>query len=166
MAVTDPTKLDGGQFEYFVGTKEEMADLAAQGKTPPRERVMAPAFRGPGYAIALHGNMVVHRGAALNKPAERITMVNGYVAMDTRCEDQHRHRDLTVVDDPNVLYAEWARHAAWRARSRLDTLLEEIEFTSDRMHVAQQLDDAIADAQKAVQELRDQSEHQIHHYEK
>lgn len=166
MMVTDPTTLDGGQFEYFVGTKQEMAELAAQGETPPRDRVVAPAFNGPGYAIALHGNMVVHRGAALNKAAERISMVNGYVCTDTSRDDQHRHKDLTLVDDPNALYAEWARHAAWRARERLDTLLETIEFSDDRLSVAQQLDHAIADANQAVRELSDLSEHEMHHYEK
>ena len=166
MMVTDPATLDGGRFEYFVGTKHEMAELAKEGKTPPVDRVEAPPFDGPGYAIALHGNMVVHRGAPLNKPAERISMVNGYVSMDTSREDQHRHKDLTLVDDPNALYAEWAKHAAWRARSRLDHVLASLEFSSDRLAVAAQLDDAIADVRKAVEEMSDLSEHQMHHYEK
>jgi hypothetical protein len=166
MMVTDPTKLDGGQFEYFVGTKAEMEALAKEGKTPPRDRVEAPPFLGPGYAIALHGNMVVHRGAPLNKAGERISMVNGYVSMDTSREDQHRHKDLTLVDDPEALYAEWAKHAAWRARNRLDSLLGNLEFSSDRLAVAAQLDDAIADAKKAVEEMSDLGEHQMHHYEK
>ena len=166
MTVTDPTKLDGGQFEYFVGTKAEMAELASEGKTPPRDRVESPPFSGPGYAIALHGNMVVHRGAPLNKKGERISMVNGYVSMDTSRDDQHRHKDLTLVDDPEALYAEWAKHAAWRARDRLDTLLLDLEFSSDRVAVAAQLDEAIADVKQAVKEMSDLSEHQLHHYEK
>jgi hypothetical protein len=166
MMVTDPASLDGGQFEYFVGTKHEMAELAAAGKPPPPERTEAPPFNGPGYAIALHGNMVVHRGAPLNKAGERISMVNGYVSMDTSREDQHRHKDLTLVDDPNALFTEWARHAAWRARGRLDQLLHELEFNPDRMAVAAQLDEAIADVRQAVDEMNDTSEHQMHHYEK
>jgi hypothetical protein len=166
MMVTDPATLDGGQFEYFVGTKYEMAELAKQGKGPPAERIEAPPFHGPGYAIALHGNMVVHRGAPLNRPGERISMVNGYVAMDTSADDQHRHKDLTLVDDHNVLYAEWAKHAAWRARSRLDRLLHEMQFTSDRLAVAAELNEAIADVRKAVEDMSDDSEHSMHHYEK
>ncbi len=166
MTVTDPATLDGGEFEYFIGTKAEMADFASRGETPPRDRVQTPPFKGPGYAIALHGNMVVHRGAPLNKPGERISMVNGYVSTDTSRDDQHRHKDLTLVDDPEALYAEWARHAAWRARSRLDTLLNELEFSSDRLAVAAKLDDAIYDVKKAVEEMSDLGEHQLHHYEK
>ena len=64
--VTDPTRLQGGQFEYFLGTKEEAAIFAAENRKPPRNRVVTPDFAGPGYAFALHGDMVVHRGAPLN----------------------------------------------------------------------------------------------------
>jgi hypothetical protein len=166
MLVTDPATLDGGQFEYFIGTKHEMAELAKQGKTPPPDRVCAPQFFGPGYAIALHGDMVVHRGAALNKPGERVTMVNGYVAMNTAGDDQHRHIDLRLVDDPEALYVEWARHSAWRARNRLDTLLKQMQFTSDPMSVSAQLQEAVKDVTAAIKDMSDDGEHQMHHYEK
>jgi hypothetical protein len=165
MMVSDPATLSGGKFEYFVGTRHEMAELASRGKTPPRNRVEAPYFPGPGYAIALHGDMIVHRGAALDKPAERITMVNGYVATDTSGDDQHRHKDLTLVDDPESLYTEWAKHAAWRARGRLDALLAELPFNSDAKIVACRLEDAIKDVSQAIAEMRDEGEHQMHHYE-
>ncbi len=165
MMVTDPMTLDGGQFEYFVGTKSEMVEFAAAGRPPPPERVEAPLFPGPGYAIALHGDMIVHRGAPLKKPGERISMVNGYVSTNTAGDDQHRHKDLTLVDDPECLYTEWARHAAWRARGRLDTLLDELSFTSDRQAVATSLERAIEDVSLAIRQMRDQGEHKMHHYE-
>jgi len=166
MMVTDPAKLDGGQFEYFVGTKEEMAALAKEGKTPPLDRVEAPPFNGPGYAIALHGNMVVHRGAPLKTAGERISMVNGYVATNASLDDQHRHKDLTLVDDPHVLYAEWAKHSAWRARERLDSLINGIEFNSNPADVAGQLENAILDVTQTIAEMKDTGKHEMHHYEK
>ena len=165
MMVSDPATIDGGEFEYFVGTKDEMAELAKEGKTPPRDRVEAPHFAGPGYAIALHGNMVVHRGAALNKPGERISMVNGYVSTNTSLDDQSRHVDLTTVDPPEALYAEWAKHAAWRGKSRLETLLAELEYNGDGDQVADQLEDAIKDVQQAIAEMK-QGCVEIHHYER
>lgn len=165
MMVTDPKTLPGGQFEYFVGTKYEMEGLAELGKTPPPDRIESPHFAGPGYAIALHGDMVVHRGAALHKPGERITMVNGYVATNTSGDDQHRHRDLTLVDDPICLYAEWAKHAAWRSKGRLDTLINELSFTSDRKAVASALEDAVKDVTQAIAEMKDDSDHKMYHYE-
>ena len=43
-------------------------------------------------------------------------------------DDQSRTTDLVPVDDPDVLFTEWARHAAWRAQGRLARLIEELEF--------------------------------------
>jgi hypothetical protein len=165
MMVTDPSTLHGGQFEYFLGTKSDMKKLADAGKKPSVDRIVAPNFPGPGYAIALHGDMVVHRGAALTQAGERVTMVNGYVSMDTRTDDQHRHIDLTVVDDAACLYTEWAKHSAWRARDRLDRLIEQMNFSSDRLGIADALDHAIEDVQQAVRDMRDTGEHKMHHYE-
>ncbi len=167
MMVSDPATLDGGEFEYFVGTKEEMKELAANGNGPPRDRVIAPHFPGPGYAIALHGDMVVHRGAPLNQPGERISMVNGYVSTDTSADDQHRHRDLKLVDDPTCLYPEWARHAAWRARGRLDNLINELTFSENKAEIAAALESAIEDVRAAVDEIQqDDASVMMEHYEK
>ncbi len=154
MMVTDPNATPGGRFEYFHGTRHEAAELKAEGRTPPRERVVQPPFGGPGWAIALHGDMVVHRGGPLTDLAERITMVNGYVAADTSTDEQSRSADLIVVDDPNVLFTEWARFAAWRARGRLDTLIEELPFTADVDDITERLAEAVQDVERAVAEMR------------
>jgi len=154
LMVTDPAATVGGRFEYFNGTKDEAADLAANGEVPPRDRVVAPQIPGAGYAVALHGDMVVHRAAPLTELSERITMVNGYVATDPSVEGQSRSQDLIVIDDHEVLWAEWAKFAAWRSRERLGRLIEDLAFTPDRDAVVRQLEAAIADAQTAVAEMR------------
>lgn len=163
MMVTDPVEVNGGRFEYFLGTKHEAAALAAEGKTPPPERSVAPEFAGPGYAIALHGNMVVHRAGPLFDLNERISMVNGYVALDTSVDDQSRSADLFVVDDHEVLFTEWAKMAAWRARGRLSTIIDTLPFTSDKDAVVAELESAIADVQRAVDEMR-AGERRAEHY--
>ena len=132
MTVTDPMLVAGGRFEYFLGTRHEAAELAAAGATPPPDRTVAPDFPGPGYAIALHGDMVVHRAGPLSELTERISMVNGYVALDTSRDEQSRSADLMLVDDPNTLYAEWAKFAAWRSRGRLGSLLDELASPTTR----------------------------------
>lgn len=154
LPVTDPNTVDGGRFEYFVGTKQEAAELAAQGLTPPEARRVAPDFPGFGYAIALHGNMVVHRAGPLASPGERISMVNGYVALDTALDEQSRSVDLIGVDDPQLLWAEWARMAAWRSRGRLDSLIEHLAFSDDREAVIAELESAVGDANRAIEEMR------------
>lgn len=117
-------------------------------------RVVAPDFPGPGYAIALHGDMVVHRANALSEMCERISMVNGYVALDTTRDVQSRSADLIGIDDPETLYTEWARYSAWRARGRLDTLIEEHDFTSDVGEITAALETAITDVKQTLAEMR------------
>ena len=164
MTVTDPALVAGGRFEYFLGTKHEAAALSARGETPPPDRTVAPDFPGPGYAIALHGDMVVHRAGPLTELTERISMVNGYVAVDTSRDEQSRSADLIVVDDPNALYTEWAKFAAWRSHGRLGALLDELEFSADPEAVAAQLDSAIAEVAQAAAEMRAGAPSGIEHY--
>lgn len=164
LTVTDPALVPGGRFEYFVGTKHEAAALAAAGETVPADRVVAPELPGPGWAVALHGDMVVHRAAPITELAERITMVNGYVSLDTTTAEQSRSRDLLAVDPPEVLYAEWAKFAAWRSAGRLRHLVDSLEFTADGDAVAAALEEAIADVQQAVADMRAGEQPSIDHY--
>ena len=163
MTVTDPARMPGGRFEYFLGTKHEAASLASQHRIPPPERTVAPDFAGPGYAIALHGDMVVHRAAPLDRLAERISVVNGYVALDISIDDQSRTADLIIVDDHESLWTEWAKTAAWRSRGRLARLIDDLEFTSDRDAVIAQLESAVDDVQRAIAEMR-AGERMTEHY--
>ncbi len=164
MMVSDPAGLPGGRFEVFLGTKADAAALAATGERPPPERVLAPEFGGPGWAIALHGNMVVHRGAPLDAPAERITMVNGYVALDRSRDDQSRSRDLIGVDDPAVLATEWARHVAWRGVGRLQGLVDDLPFGLGAAEAADRLEEAVCDVERAIRDMRTEPP-PIEHYE-
>ena len=82
--VTDPNAIEGGEFEFFRGTTDEVRKLKADGQPLPADRVVAAPIPGPGYAVLQQGNMVVHRAKALSAPGERITLVNGYVPADMR----------------------------------------------------------------------------------
>ncbi len=165
MMVTDPAQLSGGQFEWFHGSRHEAAELARRGERPPADRTVAPVFPGAGWAIALHGDMVVHRGAGLNEPGERITMVNGYVAADTSSDEQSRTVDLIGVDDPEVLYTEWAKFSAWRGAGRLQSVIDDLGFNADALAVADRLEDAIADVQQAIDQMRAGRSGRQMHYE-
>ena len=165
MPVTDPALVAGGRFEYFVGTKAEAAELAQAGKTPPPERTVAPEFPGPGYAVALHGDMVVHRAGELTALTERISMVNGYVPLDTSGPPQSRHGDLIGIDPDGALWTEWAKFAAWRSHQRLGTLFETLPFTADRERVIAELRESIADVTLAIDEMS-AGERPAEHYER
>ena len=132
MFVTDPNAVRGGEFEYFLGPKQEAAELARNGQSLPRERVVAPALPGPGYAVLQQGNMVVHRAKSLASEGERITMVNGYVPRDLSYPDYTRFDQLYLADPAAAVSAEYARHVAWMCREMLQGQIDAPLYDEDR----------------------------------
>ena len=162
--LSDPAKLQGGDFQYFLGTRQEAKALADAGQPIPQQRAVSPYFPSAGYAIVLHGNMVVHRATRLTERAERITLVNGYVPLDTSSEDVCRFADLTLVDPHHVLFTEWARHKAWLSIGKLQKMIEDLPFTEDRQTLTTQLQNAIADIQTAIEDINDEKAASMIHY--
>lgn len=133
MFVTDPNEVEGGQFQYYRGTKDEVKALKDAGQSLPADKIISPAMPGPGYAILQQGNMVVHQAKGLTAPGDRITMVNGYVAADARMADHTRYDQLTLVDPEHVVTSEYAHHTAHMAKQ----LVTQAGFTSDKaLHIA------------------------------
>ena len=164
MFVTDPTKVKGGAFQYFKGTKEEIAAIKAAGDVVPSERVIAPEMPGPGYAIMQQGNMVVHQAKGLLEEGERITMVNGYVADPVRFDDFTRYDQLTLVDPPEVVTAEYARHVALTNAHRLEGRLDGIGFNADPASYAGDLEALSAALAKTAKEMRETGDVAIEHF--
>ncbi len=164
LMLSDPDQLSGGEFQYFMGTREQAKEISDKGDSIPSERIVSPRFPGAGYAFALHGNMVVHRGASLTRPGERITLVNGYVPLNTEIDDVCRFPDLSLVDPHHVLFAEWARHKAWLSIGRLQTLVDEIPFTDDKRVITNYLRDAIHDVETAISDINDTETASMLHY--
>jgi hypothetical protein len=164
MFVTDPNAIAGGEFEYFHGTKHEMADLAARGETPPLDRVVAPNLPGPGYAVLQQGNMVVHRAKALRQAGERITMVNGYVPAEIGFPDYTRFDQLYLADPAHVAASEFARHVAWMGREMLSRDIDDVQFAAEKEQFAARLD-AVADMlHGAAAEIRNADEASMEHF--
>ena len=153
MMVSDPNKQIGGQFQYFLGTKKEAQGIKDNNQSMPEDRIISPHFPGPGYIIVLQGNMVVHRGAKLKEPYDRVTMVNGYVPLELDSSDPSRFSDVKIVDPHHVLFPEWARHKAWLSRGKLNRLIEELPFTDDKDLIISELKNAIKDVETAISDL-------------
>ena len=139
MFVTDPKKQQGGAFQYFKGTKDEVAAYRAEGKPLQLEKIVSPDMPGPGYAVMQQGNMVVHQAKALTAPGERITMVNGYIPADPAFEDYTRYDQLTFADPVPIATAEYSRHVAFHARRAIDETIADITFDKDRAFYTDQL---------------------------
>ena len=155
LMVSDPREQVGGEFQYFLGTKSEVEEIKRKGQSMPEDRIVSPDFPGPGYMVVMQGGMIVHRGAKLKEPFDRITMVNGYVPLDTISSDPSRFSDIKAVDPHDLLFPEWARHKAWLARGRLDRLIDELPFTEDRQLIIKELKGAIQEVEVAIKDLSD-----------
>ena len=158
MMISDPSTFEGGRFEYFCGTRDEAAPYLKATATTltevncndlPKERVMSAEFPAAGYAVFQNGGLVVHRATRLKHPAQRITMVPGYVAGDVRMNDPTR--DVVANWAEPGMKAEFARHKAWLARARLDALVNALPLIDDPQLIHRELKWAVADVEKALE---------------
>ena len=164
LMVSDPTEQVGGEFQYFLGTKDKVDNIKKEGELLPKDRVVSPIFPGPGYIIVLQGNMVVHRGAKLKEVFDRVTMVNAYVPLDTSSDDPSRFLDVKSVDPHELIFPEWARHKAWISRGKLNQLIEELPFTKDTNLIISELKNAIKDVENAISDLSNEDSGKENHY--
>ncbi len=164
MFVTDPNSVEGGEFEYYLGTKHEVAELKKAGKPLNPDKIKAPVMPGPGYAVLQQGNMVVHRAKGLTQPGERITMVNGYVPRDVSFPDYTRFDQLYLVDPPHMAASEYSRHVSWMGREFLHSRLQDFEFNEDKAKMAEDFEKLAQMMVHAAEQLRNADEAKIEHF--
>ena len=162
LMVSDPRELKGGNFEYYRGTREEVAashglqvhelrygtkdDLQA-------DKVIKTTFPEAGYAIFQQGNMVVHRATRLLEAAERITVVPGMIASNTDFPDPTAVHDMPGYGEPGIS-VELARHSAWLARSKLDKLIDRLPLSSSSTVIRSELENAIQDVAETLKHIK------------
>jgi len=164
MFVTDPNKVDGGEFQYFLGTRDEMAALKARGEFVPAEKIVAPRMPGPGHAVLMQGNYVVHQAKGLRQPGERITLVNGYSYADLSVPDYTAVDQLVFVDPINTVGAEYSRHVALRCARQLAELANSPDFDADLPTHARQLSQIKQELDFAIDQLNHALEGEIRHF--
>jgi hypothetical protein len=162
--VTDPNTFDGGEFQTFRGTKDEVSELKRLGRPLPEDRIDSWKAPGPGYASLLQGNMVVHRAKALKSPGERITMVNGYVPRDLRYPDFTRFDQLYLADPAHVAVTEYERQTAWLAREHLQHLIDHPVYSKDRLRSVERLEHAARLLQTAANEIKQAGAATMEHF--
>jgi hypothetical protein len=160
MSMYDPGKVVGGRFEYFHGTREEGKELLMRDGDLPEDRVVAP-FCPRGHAAIIQGPAVYHRGAPLRSEGYRASFVLSFCHADASYPDLNSNHTffadsrgrLGIDSDIDPTYTEWARHNAWLARARLGTLMEELPWTNDTAFIAEQLRQAVAPIEVAIERL-------------
>lgn len=150
----DPQSTEGGEFEYFMGTRQEGARLIDQGKALPRDKLVAPPFPSPGYACFMQGAAIMHHARPLKRPGYRASLVTAYCSRNFDVPDPNRVLFHEFAEHPEYdrwKWFEWARHKAWISREKLDLLLKRFPYTEDRQAIAQALREAVADATTAAE---------------
>ncbi|NNE56656.1 MAG: hypothetical protein HKN36_00985 [Hellea sp.] len=149
MMMSDPSQIEGGEFQYFRGTKMEgQALLGIDGEEGidtelPAERIKTIPFPAPGYGFMQQGNMIFHRACRLKKKAERMTVIPSFVVVPPKAADGTNSINMAGWDDPG-LAAELTRHEAWRAAARLEELVGDVSLHDSRKRLVDEVDKALA----------------------
>ena len=152
--VTDPKKNDGGEFQYFFGTKDEMAELKKNSKKIPKNKIVTPEIPGPGFAVFQQGKHVVHRAKGLTSPGERITLVNGYMPSDPEINDYTKFGELCNVDPMEIISKEFTNHTAAQVKKLLNEKILEKNFKDLNLDSMKQLEKASEILNSAINQLK------------
>ena len=148
MMLSDPNTFEGGEFQYFNGTKQEgQALLGIEGEEGvdselPADRVITVEFPAAGYGFMQQGNQIFHRARQLAKKAERMTMIPSFVVTPVTADDATNSVNMASWEDPGIV-PELARHEAWRASARLSSLIDEIDLNETPAQLHARLEKAL-----------------------
>ena len=162
MFVTDPNSVEGGEFQYYNGTRDEISGLRARGESVPVEKIIAPAMPGAGYAVLMQGDHVVHQAKGIRE-GERITLVNGYTYLDTESTDYSALGQLAHADPESTVYAEYTRHMALRCQTILSHCIEQPDFGGNTKSHADQLRRARRELDDAIAKLESSAPEEMRH---
>lgn len=138
--LTPPDSFRGGEFQYFLGTKEEGEHLlggageeGAKGELPA-DRIRTMKFPAAGCGFLQQGNMVFHRACRLLEPGERTTLLPSFAVLESG-QDATNVSAMSKWGDPGLL-AELARHEAWRAAAPLRRLIDGLPLSAPPEEIA------------------------------
>lgn len=163
MFVTDPNAVEGGEFQYFHGTRDELAELRSRDKPVPIDRIIAPEMPGPGYAVLMQGDHVVHQARGIRE-GERITLVNGYTYLDESARDYSALGQLIHADPETTVVAEYTRHMAIRCQTRLSDAIGQPDFIGNTLSQAERLRRARRELDDAILQLESLEREEMRHF--
>ncbi len=161
--VTDPNDVEGGEFQYFRGTYDEMSELQKLQQPVPHDRIVAPHIPGPGYAVLMQGDQVVHQARGI-EAGERITLVNGYTWLKSEARDYSALGQLVNADAEPTVIAEYTRHMALRCQSRLQECVDYPDFNSGTEYHLRKLKTAKRELEDAIQKLQLLDKEEMQHF--
>jgi len=162
MMVSDPRPMQGGRFEYFTGSAAEGLEIVRRDGDLPLERVVQPAFPGPGWAVLMQGHLVLHRAHRLEAPYPRISLITSYYTpLASKPIPEDASGPLYDSDPHDVALAEWSRYTAVAAARRLQQFAETTDVTSTPEKMAEGLRACIAGPLDAIEQLEAEARERV-----
>ena len=153
LLINDPSEYKGGQYEYFLGTREEAKKLLERGDSIPAERVIQLDHTEPGCGIFAQGDYVMHRVAPLQDRGERIVLVNAYMFANVSYHDPCTIEHLKNIDIPKILKSEWIKHKAYRTIQKLSLYIESMPYSESSKEFAYDIENILSELNQALKEI-------------
>tara|TARA_B100000029_G_scaffold310679_1_gene303190 strand:- start:311 stop:1342 length:1032 start_codon:yes stop_codon:yes gene_type:complete len=166
--LSDPESLSGGAFQYFEGTTDEAtsmmkADSPQAIRNPvgkhgslPADRIQTVTYQQAGFGMFMQGYHILHRGQPLSIAGERVVFVPSFISTDVSHPDVTNWQMAKRLNSPAVA-KEYVRHKAWRAKGRLERLIEALPFDEEPEEFRSLLAEASAELDAAKQALEQNS---------
>lgn len=130
---TDPDEYEGGELQYFNGTKEEgIRFFQSESKALPADRVLNVGKQHQGYGVFMQGCRVFHQVTPVTKGDNRTTMVFSFQPVNPLALEAATHLSETYnqIDPFQLFLPDWVRYRAWRAMCRFDLWRKKITETN------------------------------------
>jgi hypothetical protein len=129
-------------------------------KGVPEDLVEDVCYGRAGNACFMQGSKILHTVEAVLKAREpRISLVNSYMSLRPFAPDPTRYATFTQAgfgDENRVVSVEFARHKAWRAKGKMQYVLDQIPFSAKSGYTTSELANIFEEAAAELQRAADQ----------
>lgn len=138
---TDPDEYEGGELQYFSGTREEgIACLTKNGELPA-DRVFNVGRQHKGYGVFMQGSRVFHQVSPVLRGDNRTTMVFSFQPKNVFTLEPVSTLDrlYNKADPFHFLLPDWVRFRAWKVLRRLEVFMEHFGNVPDALEGCDQI---------------------------
>jgi hypothetical protein len=157
--LSDIEEMQGGSMRVLQmpdASGEIFKELTIKGV--PEDLVEDVCYGRAGNACFMQGSKILHTvDAVLQAREPRISLVNSFMSLRPFAPDPTRYATFAQPgfgDEERVVSVEFARHKAWRAKGKMQYVLEQIPFSGKSSHTSSELanifEEAAAELQRAA----------------
>lgn len=119
---TDPEEYEGGELQYYNGTREEGTEILRRDGCLNGEKVLNVGRQEIGHAVFMQGSRVFHQVTAVTRGDARTTMVYSFQPRNVLALEACRYlrHAYNGVDPLHVFLSDWARYRAWKVARRME----------------------------------------------